>query len=147
MIITIKRVEEATKGDRSWKVIFFDKDGEERAKNIFLADKYPLLQPGATIEIIQVKSGQYWDITDIKPVTEQDAVQKAQPATYSAKSTDRNSIERQQALIQAVKFVTESDYKGDVFRCIQTADIFDKWLSGELEYKSFEAAFKKEAKK
>jgi len=105
MIITIKGIEEKTKGGNKW-ITVTDENG--KAHNIFshLADKWALCFEGATVELVKKKNEhnpKFWDVVDIKSATIKDAVQADQSATYATKATERASIQRQ----VAVKAVVE----------------------------------------
>jgi len=105
MIVTVKGIEEKTKGDNKW-ITVTDENG--KTHNIFshLKDKWALCFEGATVELVKKKNEvnpKYWDVVDIKSATVKEAVQADQSATYATKATERASIQRQ----VAVKAVVE----------------------------------------
>jgi len=105
MIVTIKKVEDSSKNDRVWKTIYYDKDGAEKKKPVFDAKFYPLLVPGATVELDLKKNGEYWDVMDIRPSTAQAAVSADKSGTFAESNIRQKSIEAQNALNNATELV------------------------------------------
>lgn len=131
VIVTIKKVADESKGDNKWKTIYYDKDGEEKHKAILLKEKYDLLVAGSTIEIIYSKEKNargYLDIVDIKPATAQQAVSEDKSGDFATFHLRQKSIERQNALTNAVNFwavYTEKSI-GDI---LDTAEAFVGWTA------------------
>jgi len=137
MIVQIKKVDEASKGDNHWKVITYEKDGQEKQKAIFLKDKYDLLIEGATVDLVMKKNEanpKYWDVTDIKPATLGEAVKTEEKAQYTFKYFEQMSMNRRTALMQSVQFWAtlepDKELNGADVRLgiLQTAESFVNWL-------------------
>jgi len=136
MIVTIKRVEDAAKDDHSWKYIIYDKDGSEKKKAVFDTKFYPLLVEGATIDIELKKNDKYWDIVNIKPSTAQAAVNNDKSGTFAESALRQRSIEKQNALTNAVSLwaaiISKSDLPDKIEDMVlATADRFYKHTSAK----------------
>ncbi len=110
MDITITKVVDESKGEHTWKTIYYNDAGKEHKKAIFLKDKYDLLFPGAYIDIVLTQNGireyqgklvKNWEVTDIKPLSEKQPVQTDNGA-YAAQDMRNRSISRQSARRDAV---------------------------------------------
>ncbi len=126
MRVQIKKVEDASKGDNHWKVITYEKDGQDKQKAVFLKDKYSLLVEGATVELVMQKNldnPKYWDITDIKPATFEEAVKKEESSQYAFKYYEQQQMMIRTALMQAC--ATEQSH--DVDSILKRADKFLYW--------------------
>jgi len=72
MLVTIQTIEQAfTKsGAEYYKVKGVTGDGKETTKSVFdnLKEAWPLLKENATLDFTMEKKGQFWNVTEIKPV-------------------------------------------------------------------------------
>jgi len=75
MIITIQNIEqEFTKTGKEYlKVTGVDGNGKETTKSIFdnLQSKWPLVKENTTLEFKMQKNGQFWNVVDILPISNQ----------------------------------------------------------------------------
>ena len=164
MIITLTKVSQefAKNGSEYRKVTGATGDGRETTKSIFnqLEDKWPLLVEGATLEFSMEKKGQYWNVTDIKPISEvlnkepakletaelddetkadvkqayKDATDKMSKGDWDEKDKrTRKSIEKQTSLNCAIKMAELNQAKevgATTSKVIATAKEFEKYLEG-----------------
>lgn len=110
MIFTIRTVEPAfASNDKEYlKVTGSTSEGVERTYNVFdsLKDKWPLLEPNATVELKMVQQGKFWNVENITkvglpPVAEEAVKQGAKVISVESKPKAdpvTTSIENQVAL-------------------------------------------------
>lgn len=105
MIVTIKQVEDRTKGDKTWKVLT-DENGKERHVFDHLKAKWGLLQLGHNVELIyEKKSGeQYPALVDVKEATVAEAVQKESKSDFQIHALREKATNKRTALMQAMVF-------------------------------------------
>src|SRR3990167_8153030 len=155
MIITITEVSQefASNGSEYRKVKGTTTDGKETTKSIFnnLEDSWGLLKEGAVLDFAMVKKGQYWNVSEIKPVGQQSTPQsKSSPVKEASGSVPprsemskddwaekdritRRSIERQKSVELAVELAKVSIIKPD--QILPSAIKFANWIA-EKEVKS-----------
>ena len=150
MDITITKVIDESKGEHTWKTIYYNDAGKEHKKAIFLKDKYDLLYPGAYVDLVLTQNGfrtyegrqvKNWEITDIKPLAAAPPVAEprhTEPAvTVTSRPDDprQRSIERQNALTNAVDFCARLKYNPltptieSVRDVLTVADMLVNWTS------------------
>ncbi len=126
----MKKVEDRSKGDKTWKVVT-DENGKERHVFEKLKEKYPLLQIGHALEFTYEKQegSQYPVLIDIKESTVKEAVQKEESSQYSFKYIEQEKMNKRTALMQAVvhSYIDDSDYV-----VLIKADHYFKWLEQDL---------------
>lgn len=159
MIVQIKSVTPGTHGEYAFREInYITSEGKAGKKRVWedLKDKWDLLKVGDTVELKLEKTidGKYWNVIDILPSSLPKAIEKAETATYATHAQDNNvkmeiekernrSIIKQQALIQAIAYASLIESK-KISTVLYVADIFDKWLTGEIkitDIKAFEQAY------
>ncbi len=105
MIVTIKQVEDRTKGDKTWKVLT-DENGKERHVFDHLKAKWGLLQVGHNLELIYEKKAgeQYPVLVDVKESTVAEAVQKESKSDFQIHALREKATNKRTALMQAMAF-------------------------------------------
>jgi len=115
MIITVKNFEDKTNNEGAWYAITDERGKVRQLFNRKIADleaKREFLQPGMTVDLELRAEGKYkgsdgqmypnWIVTDVKPSTAAAAVNADKSGTFAEASIRQRSIERQNALTNAV---------------------------------------------
>ena len=133
MIVTVKKFEDKSTEKGLWFTIT---DENNKVHNLFgskipdLENKKHLVQQGMTVELTKVKNpdnAKWWDVTDVKPATVKEAVQKEETSQYAFRYYEQKCMNRRTALMQAVEVTKELD---DI---MLYANAFNSWLNGDIE--------------
>ncbi len=136
MKITIKSVEDRTKGDKTWKVVT-DEKGKERHIFDTFKDKYPLLQVGHNIELnYETREGEKYPVlVSVKEDTIEEAVKTEEKSQYTLKYFEQIQMNRRTALMQACAGYPHMKDEG----LLNIAVIFVNWLEhGDIPQKTLE---------
>jgi len=144
-IITVKDFQESPKGDSMWYHVVGEDGKKHTLKDEFLKDKHsnilsikPLVQPGYTCELIKEQHGTYdfkgkeypnMEVIEVKASTTQqavkEAVEKDKSSDFATFHLRQSSIERQNALTNAVN----SRMRDTVTGVLELAETFYNWTS------------------
>ncbi len=141
MIITVKSLREVKEG-------WYELTDENDKKHNLFANKIPdldasLLYEGAILELKKEKQGVYaakdgtmkdnWITVAVKPSTVKEAVEKDKSSEYATFHMRQDSIEKQNALTNAVNFwagrFTGVDFNADERTVLHTAETWYNWVN------------------
>lgn len=148
-IISITNVEQKTASNSNQFLQITDQDGKKHS--IFDQAKWNLCQKNATVKLIGLQSGKFFNVEDVQTVEAGEVPQKQANSDEMSKEEwatkqriERSSIERQSALKDAIELV-----KGDkitVDKILSYTEVFFRYFNGDITVKDedvFQALLKK----